>query len=153
MTTHHKKHTATYAVWSAMKARCDNPAGKDYVNYGGRGITYSTDWATFEGFLADMGMRPERVEELTLERLNNDGNYCKDNCAWATRSAQNHNSRLRKDNQTGLKGVRYDLKRAKWEVACSINGIRTFLYWGKDYFEACCIRKSWELRRTGVRGA
>ena len=146
MTTHHKRHTATYAIWVAMKGRCNNENAKDYKNYGGRGITYCQNWELFDNFLADMGLRPERVDELTLERKDNNGNYSKDNCTWATRSVQSHNSRVRADNTTGLKGVRFDKKRRNWEVACSLNGIRSFLYWGGDFFEACCIRKAWEIQ-------
>jgi len=74
-----------------MKDRCDNPDNKDYKNYGGRGITYDESWSDFLQFLSDMGPLPN--PELTLERTDNDGNYCKTNCKWATRAEQNLNSR------------------------------------------------------------
>lgn len=77
-------------IWIEMRQRCDNPNNKAYVNYGGRGITVCERWMRFENFLEDIGPRPPG---LSLERINNDFGYCKENCCWATRSEQNNNSR------------------------------------------------------------
>jgi len=74
-----------------MRYRCDNPDDKDYKNYGGRGVTYCGEWAEFMPFAEDMGHKPG--PEYTLERIDNDGPYCKSNCVWDTRTAQNNNSR------------------------------------------------------------
>lgn len=82
--------TPTYRSWNAMLCRCTHPTNKMYHAYGGRGITVCERWMTFANFLADMGERPAG---LTLDRINNDGNYEPDNCKWATRSEQNSNTR------------------------------------------------------------
>ena len=92
--THGKSHGSnpTYISWQAMRTRCLNPKSSDYPNYGGRGITIAAEWDSFEQFLADMGARPAG---MTLDRRDNDGNYCKTNCRWATAKEQRSNQRRR----------------------------------------------------------
>ena len=86
------KMTPEYCAWLAMKERCFNPLGKNYANYGGRGITVCARWFNnFSTFLADMGPRPS--PKHSLDRTNNDGDYRPDNCRWATKTTQARNSR------------------------------------------------------------
>lgn len=72
-----------------MKNRCDNPNHGSYQRYGGRGIAYDPMWGDFLVFLRDMGEKPTPKHQL--ERKDNDKNYNKENCIWATREEQVRN--------------------------------------------------------------
>lgn len=85
-----KNYTGVYSCWAAMLSRCYDRNQRSYRNYGGRGIKVCKRWLKFENFLADMGPRPSG---LTLDRINNDGNYKPSNCRWATWSEQVKNRR------------------------------------------------------------
>jgi len=87
------QQTPEYYSWLAMFTRCTNPNRREWQNYGGRGIKVCQRWMDFENFLADMGPRPVG---LSLERMNNDGNYEPGNCKWATAKEQANNRRPRR---------------------------------------------------------
>lgn len=93
----HSKHghaargtqSKTYASWVSMRQRCENPQHHAYPQYGGKGITVSQDWQSFDTFLADMGERPTGT---SIDRIDGTLGYFKANCRWATRFEQQANT-------------------------------------------------------------
>ncbi len=149
MTTHRdSERYKLYNVWRSMKDRCDNPKNKAFASYGGRGISYDVKWQDFNIFLAEMEPRPTGME---LDRIDNDSSYCKQNCRWTTRQVQLINQRLSSRNTSGIKGVTWNSSNKKNVTAyCNYDGKMHILYWGPDFFEACCRRRSWENKRRYV---
>lgn len=108
--THKLSDSRTYKIWEGMKRRCDNVNSDSYESYGGRGIKYDTRWSVFENFVGDMGEVPEG---MSLDRVDNDGNYCKENCRWVSDTIQARNRGKRKNCKNGeYVGVYFD-HRAK----------------------------------------
>lgn len=88
--SHGMSRTPIYGIWQAMRQRCENPSAKDYKHYGGRGIAVCREWRDFSVFFADMGHPPAGK---WLDRRDNNGDYCKSNCRWATPKEQALNTR------------------------------------------------------------
>lgn len=98
-----KSSTRLYRIWQNMKKRCFNPNHPQYKNYGGRGITVCDAWdnsfETFERWALSHGY----ADDLTIDRINNDGNYTARNCQWITRSE--NSKKMKEDHKKPRKAA------------------------------------------------
>ena len=108
--THGLSSTKAYVSWEHMNQRCFNPNFKQYKDYGGDGITVCEEWRDFATFYKDMGAPPPG---LTLDRIDNNGDYHKGNCRWATRAQQTQNRRNVKLNWDKVAEIRASTEAAK----------------------------------------
>ena len=125
--THGLCSTKLYIIWGEIKKRTLNSKHKDYVNYGGRGITICEEWLDVQNFY-DWAMSNGYSDELSIDRIDNDGGYCPENCRWTTQTIQTRNRRVYKNNTSGYKGVCYHKKSGKYIAKICIN--KNFKYLG-----------------------
>ena len=86
------EHKRLWSIWNGIKKRCLRPNEPRYKDYGGRGITLAQEWLNFDNF-AEWALSHGYTDELTIERIDVDGNYCPENCKWITQLEQCKNKR------------------------------------------------------------
>ena len=142
-TKHGMYGTKTYKAWSSMRDRVNDKENKDY---GGRGITCSKEWLQFENFLKDMGEVPRG---FSLDRIDVNGNYCKENCRWVDRSLQAFNKRTSTRNSSGKVGVELEKKTGKYRASISKDCVTYYLGTYLDFETACRVREMSEIYLYG----
>ena len=121
--THGLGYTRLYNIWGNIKSRILNSKNKDYTNYGGRGITICEEWKndfmSFYNWAMENGY--EENKGLSIDRIDNEGNYCPENCRWTTQTIQSRNTRIHKSNKSGYRGVCYNKGNNKYVAQITIN--------------------------------
>lgn len=108
-----------FRIWANMRDRCNRPKNKFFHLYGGRGIEICTEWSEFINF-HDWAINNGYSDELTIDRKDTNGNYCPDNCRWATKAVQSSNRNTPSNSKSGIKGV-YSMKN-KWVSQIRVSG-------------------------------
>ena len=124
---HGLSHTKLYTIWKGIKKRTLSPQHKQYYDYGGRGITICDDWKNDFMSFYNWAMSNGYSDELSIDRIDNDGNYEPSNCRWTTSIIQNRNQRVSKNNTSGYKGVHFDKKLGKYIARICVNSNRKSL--------------------------
>jgi hypothetical protein len=121
-TKHGLKNTKLYNIWANIKDRILNSKHKQYNDYGGRGITICDEWLDVQNFYDwSMSNGYEENKGLSIDRIDNDGNYEPSNCRWTTSTIQTRNQRVYKNNSSGYKGVYLNKKLGKYIAKININ--------------------------------
>ena len=144
--THKMSNTRTYQIWEGMKRRCRPDLAEVFPYHAGKGITYCEAWEKFENFFKDMGECPEG---LSLDRIDVNGNYCKENCRWATNSVQGYNKGLDPNNTSGKSGVSFYSQSSKWSAEIHVNNKHIRLGMFTNFEDAVRAREEAELKYYG----
>lgn len=113
--------TRFYRIWKDMFTRCNNPNYRLYKNYGGRGITICEDWKKFENFRDDM--LDGYDDKLSIDRIDNNGNYSKENCRWSDDITQNRNRRMFKLDKEKIIEIRNSYKYGNGRILAKEYGV------------------------------
>ena len=134
-TKHGLANHMLYKIWNSMLQRCNNPKDKRYNDYAGRGISICSEWLDINNFINDM--YPSFKEGLSIDRINNDGNYEPSNCRWVKRTIQSRNTRkLISTNTSGYRGVGWHKSSNAWRAQITINHKNIHLGNFKDVIDA-----------------
>jgi hypothetical protein len=109
------KKPSFYNTWQNMKSRCLNPNNPKYHRYGERGIKVCDDWLTIEGF-SEWALNNGWSDGLSIDRIDNDGNYCPENCKWVTMSENSRKKRTTKITFKQAKEIRLRAANGESEI-------------------------------------
>jgi hypothetical protein len=121
------RKTTEYKAWGGMKDRCYNPNSHKWKYYGGRGIKVCDRWRnSFENFLDDMGLKP--ASNLSIDRIDNDGDYEPGNCRWADSTTQSNNQRRHRGRKVKPEKIRPNFKHSPYTGVFQMHHVDDHLY-------------------------
>jgi len=135
---HGMSKTRPWQIWMGIKARCLNKKEQAYKDYGGRGIKICDKWMNFKNFWDDMNK--DYNDEMTIDRIDVNGDYCKENCRWATKQEQRFNKR-------NTKWVTYKGKKVNLMTLSKETGINNKLLYQRIFTYGWSIEKATSLKK------
>ena len=143
-TTHGKSKSKIWSIHRSMIDRCHLPTSDAYGRYGGRGIVVTPEWHNFENFYSDMGDKPE---SMSLERIDNNGDYCKANVIWAT-------AKLQANNRRSNVVLEHNGKKQTMQQWCDELGLKIQTVWARinvyGYSIEKALTKGWRAKNVFV---
>ena len=125
-TVHGLRNTRLFGIWNGMKQRCNNPKRPKFPNYGGRGVTVCAEWLNdFKAFY-DWAVANGYTDELTIDRIDVNGNYCPENCRWVPKAEQAY-------NKTTSERITYNGETKTLAEWAKIKGLKTSTLWVRLY--------------------
>ena len=146
--THGLKSNRFYNTWKLMIQRCTNLKSKVYNYYGGRGITVCEEWLDVATFVAWAELTHPNSKGVSLDRIDNDGNYEPSNCRWVTKSEQVINQRMKITNTSGYKGVIWNKKNSNWVAVIGIATKKVYIGSFKIKEEAVLARDNYIIENN-----
>lgn len=147
--THHMTGTRLHNEWRSMRARCNYKGCTNYSFYGGRGISVCQEWnCSFEAFMK-WAMTHGYNDDLTLDRIDVNGNYEPNNCRWVDKCVQARNRRTRSTCKTGVAGVAKRSDRDSYRVSIGVGGKKINIGNFKKFEDAVLARKQAEQKLWG----
>lgn len=138
-----------YSIYHLIRQRILDASNRDYPNYGGRGLSMSDEWGTYEAF-ESWALSNGYDKNLSIDRIDNNRGYFPDNCRWTTNSVQAQNKRKMQTRKTTsqYKGVTYNKRQQKWIARISINNVRIFLGAFFTEKEAAHSYNAWAIKNN-----
>lgn len=131
---HGMAHSRLYNIWSKMKARCTNPNDVSFYNYGARGISICDDWANSFDLFKEWAIWAGYEDNLEIDRIDNNGNYCPENCRWA-------NDDLSSQNRRSAFIVTYEGEQMPLSVLCKKLNLKYLLIYKR-------LKRGWTINQA-----
>lgn len=149
--THGLSNSRTYQIHEGMLRRCRPNLAEQFPGHAGKGIKVCKEWdpklgGSFENFYRDMGEVPDG---MSLDRIDFNGDYCKENCRWASNSVQGYNKGLDPNNTSGKSGVSFYTKQGKWSAEIHVENQHIRLGMFVNFEDAVKAREEAELKYYG----